>query len=145
LTQQLSKTQSINDGSDNLFKLNPEYAEEAGRVAGRAFQDDPVTIFTLPDKREREEKLQYSFKMIYAYGIRHGVSYATSPNLEGIIIWLPPDKLYPSFWAMMRHGGIKMMFKMSNFKIKAMKTMKATMAIFNYEDERHKALAPFEH
>jgi ribosomal protein S18 acetylase RimI-like enzyme len=125
--------------------LTPEYVDKAGKVAGRAFQDDPVALFTLPDEKEREQKLPYSFKMIYAYGIRNGVTYATSNNFEGIIVWLPPDKLYPSMWAMMRHGGLKMIFKASNLKVKAIKTMKVTIAIFNYEDERHKALAPFEH
>jgi ribosomal protein S18 acetylase RimI-like enzyme len=65
--------------------------------------------------------------------------------LEGIIIWLPPNKLYPSFWAMMRYGGLKLMLKMSNFKKGAMKAMKTSMSIFNYEEERHKALVPFEH
>jgi ribosomal protein S18 acetylase RimI-like enzyme len=138
--------QSVNNELlDNLFKLTPEHVDKAGEVAGRAFQDDPVTLFSLPDEKEREQKLPYTFKMLYAYGIRNGVTYATSNNLEGIIIWLPPDKLYPSMWAMMRHGGFKLIFKMSNFKRGAMKTMKTTMAIFNYEEERHKALAPFEH
>ena len=145
MTQQMSKTQSIIDAPENLFKLTPEHVDKAGEVAGRAFQDDPVTRFSLPDKKEREEKLPYTFKMIYAYGVRHGVSYATSSNLEGIIIWLPPDKMYPSFWAMMRYGGLKLMFKMSNFKKGAMKAMKTSIAIFNYEEERHRALVPYEH
>jgi len=145
LTQQISKTQSIIDVPNNLFRLTPKHVDRAGQVAGRAFQEDPVTLFSIPDKKDRIEKLSYTFRMLYAYGVRHGVSYASSSNMEGIIIWLPPDNMYPSFWAMMRHGGLKMMFKISNFKKGAMKMMKTSMAIFNYEEERHKALVPYEH
>lgn len=145
MTKQISKRQFKIDNLDILFKLTPEHTDKAAEVAGRAFYDDPVALFTLPDKKEREEKLPNSFKMIYAYGIRHGVSYATSSNLEGIIIWLPPDKLYPSFWGMMRYGGLKLMFKRSNLRKGAIKAIKGIIAIFNYEEERHRALAPFEH
>jgi ribosomal protein S18 acetylase RimI-like enzyme len=38
-----------------------------------------------------------------------------------------------------------MMLKMSSLSPKAMKMMKVTMAIFGYEEERHKALVPYEH
>ena len=96
MTQQISKTQSIINVPDNLFKLKPEHVDMAGEVAGRAFQEDPVTLFSIPDKKDRVEKLPYTFRMLYAYGVRHGVSYATSNNLEGIIIWLPPNKMYIS-------------------------------------------------
>ena len=72
---------------DNLFKLTPEYVKEACKVAGSAFQDDPVTIFTYPDERERKEKLQYGFYMLYNYGIKHGLAYATSKILEVIGIF----------------------------------------------------------
>ncbi|UCD00389.1 MAG: GNAT family N-acetyltransferase, partial [Promethearchaeota archaeon] len=62
-------------------------------------------------------------------------------NLEGITIWLPPNKVYPSTWSMMRHGGFYTMRKVG-LKLKA---MKRTMRIFKYEEERHKELAPYDH
>jgi hypothetical protein len=141
MTDQISKTQSTKNDIDNLFKLTPDYIEKACKVAGSAFQDDPVTIFTYPDERERKEKLQYGFHMIYRYGIKHGLTYATSKNLEGITIWLPPNKTSPSTWTMMRYGGFYAMRKVG-LKLKA---MKRTMVIFNYEDEKHKELVPYDH
>ena len=130
-----------NDDLDNFFKLTSDYIKEACKVAGDAFQDDPVTIFSFPDEKERREKLQYSFKMIYQYGVRNGVTYATSKDLEGIIIWLPPNKIYPSTWTMMRHGGFYAMRKVG-LKFKA---MKRSITVFNYEEAKHKELVPYDH
>ncbi|MFX0023644.1 MAG: GNAT family N-acetyltransferase [Candidatus Hermodarchaeota archaeon] len=126
---------------DRLFKLTPGYIDEMCKVAGEAFQDDPVSIFSFPDEKERKEKLQYGFRMIYNYGMRHGVAYATSNNLEGIIVWLPPNKVYPSTWTMMRHGGFYAMRKVG-LKFKA---MKRSITIFGYIETRHKELAPYDH
>ncbi len=126
---------------DYFFKLTPDYLKKLCKIAGRAFQDDPTTIFTYPDEKERREKLQYGFRMIYNYGIRHGVTYAISENLEGFIVWLPYDKVYPSTWTMMRYGGFYAMRKVG-LKLRA---MKRSMTVFNYMETRHKELAPFEH
>ena len=132
---------NMNNNLDCLFKLTPEYVKKAIHVAGSAFQDDPVTIFTYPDERERKEKVQYGFYMTYKYGIKHGLTYATSKDLEGITIWLPPDKTYLSIWSMMRYGMFHTMRKVG-LKIEAIKRI---MAIFNYEEERHKELVPYDH
>ena len=115
--------------------------KEACLVAGEAFQDDPLTTFTYPDEKERKRKLQYGFYSLYKYCIKHGLAYATSEKLEGISVWLPPSKLFPSMWAMMRHGGLYTMRKVG-IKIKAMKKM---MTVLNYEEERHKDLVPYDH
>ena len=132
---------NMNNDLDNLYKLTPEDVKKACVVAGNAFQDDPVTIFTYPDEKERKEKVQYGFYMLYKYGIKHGLAYAISKNLEGITIWLPPDKVYPSTWTMMRYGGFYAMRKVG-LKLKAMKRI---MTVFNYEEERHKHLVPYDH
>jgi len=131
----------MNNDLDNLYKLTPEDVKKACVVAGNAFQDDPVTIFTYPDEKERKEKVQYGFYMLYNYGIKHGLAYAISKILEGITIWLPPDKVYPSTWTMMRYGGFYAMRKVG-LKLKAMKRI---MTVFNYEEERHKHLVPYDH
>jgi len=133
----MNETETLN----SLFKLKQEHVKEAIKVAGNAFQEDPVTIFTYPDEGERKQNVQYGFYMIYNYGIKHGLTYATSKNLEGITIWLPPNKVYQSFWTMMRYGGFYSMRKVG-LKIKIIKKI---MAVFNYMEERHKHLVPYDH
>ncbi|MFX1454239.1 MAG: GNAT family N-acetyltransferase [Promethearchaeota archaeon] len=132
---------NVKDDLDGFFKLTHDRIKEAIEVAGNAFQEDPVAIYSFPDEKERKEKLKYSFKMIYEYGMRNGVTYATSENLEGIIVWLPPGKTYPSTWMMMRHGGFYAMRKIG-LKFKA---MRRSIAIFSFEEARHKELLPYEH
>ncbi len=131
----------MNNDLDSFFKLTPKHVGKAIEIAGDAFQDDPFTIFVYPDEKERKKKLKYGFKMIYEYGIRNGVTYAISNNLEGMIIWLPPDKVYPSAWTMMRHGGFYATRKVG-LKLKA---MKRTMTVFKYQESIHKDLVPFDH
>ena len=140
MIEQLNKTSSNND-LNQFFKLSREHVEAACIVAGRAFQNDPVAIFSYPDDEERKKKLPYGFVMIYRYGIKHGIAYAISENLEGMVIWLPPDKAHPSTWTMMRNGGFYTMRKVG-LKIKA---TRKTIAIFSYIDSKHKEMAPFEH
>jgi len=132
---------NVNHNINDLFKLTPDHVKEACKVAGAAFEDDPIMVFTYPDEKERKKKSQYGFYMLYNYGTKHGLAYATSKNFEGITIWLPPGKVYPSTWAMMRHG---VFYTMRKVGLK-MKAMKKTMTVFNYEEERHKELVPYDH
>ena len=131
----------MNNNLDNLYKLTPDDIENAIRVAGSAFEDDPIMVFVYPDEKERKKNSKYGFYMLYNYGIKYGLAYATSENLEGITIWLPPNKIYPSTWTMMRYGGFYTMRKVG-LKLKA---MKRTMTVFKYEEERHRELAPYDH
>ncbi len=129
------------DSLYKLYKLTSDDVKKACMVAGEAFQDDPIMIFVYPDEKERKQKAKYGFYMIYRYGMKFGLSYATSDNLEGITIWLPPDKVYPSTWTMMRMGGFYAMRKVGL----KLKVMRRSMSVFKYEEERHRYHAPFDH
>jgi len=126
---------------NDFYKINLDDVEKAIEVAGRAFQEDPFTKYVYPDLEERKQKLKYGFYMIYQYGIRHGVTYAISSDLEGMVIWLPPDRIYPSFWEMIKFGGF---YSIRHVGLK-MKAMRTSIAIFSYEEKVHKRLVPYEH
>ena len=130
-----------NNDLNSLFKLTTDYVKKACEVAGDAFRDDPIMVFVYPDEEERKEKAKYGFYALYKYGIKQELAYATSNNLEGITTWLPPGKVYTSFWTMMRYGGFYTMRKVGL----KMNAMKRTMAVFNYEEERHRELVPYDH
>ena len=131
----------MNYNLDSLYKITSDDVKKACVMAGNAFQDDPVMVFVYPDEEERKQKAQYGFYALYNYGIKHGLAYATSENLEGITLWLPPDKVYHSTWTMMRHGGFYTVRKVGlNLKV-----MKRSMSVFNYQEERHKYLVPYDH
>jgi ribosomal protein S18 acetylase RimI-like enzyme len=125
----------------DLFQLTSEYLKEACIVAGKAFQEDPLMVYSYPKEKDRIEKSQYGFYMLYNYGIKHRFSYATSKNLEGITIWLPPDKIHLSAWTMMRYGGFYTMRKVG-LKFKA---IKRTMSVYSYLERKHRQLVPYNH
>ncbi len=124
-----------------FYKLSKKDIPKASALAGKAFQNDPNLMYFYPEREERQEKGHLAFRMIYQYGIKHGVTYATSPEMEGIIVWHSPKALFPSTWKMMRQGGFGMLLKVG-FKLKL---MKQTIAVFDYMDRKHKELVPADH
>jgi ribosomal protein S18 acetylase RimI-like enzyme len=74
---------------NKLYNLPEDQVDPASKVCGRAHQDDPVSIYCFPDQSERKNKLRYFFELVLRYGLLYGEVYITSPNLEGIVTWLP--------------------------------------------------------
>jgi ribosomal protein S18 acetylase RimI-like enzyme len=61
----------------------------AGEVLGRALKDDPVSVYDIPDREKRHAVMKHVFQMTSCLGVKYGETHATSPNLEGIAVWLP--------------------------------------------------------
>jgi GNAT superfamily N-acetyltransferase len=71
------------------IRLPAEQIKLAAEVMSRAFQQEPFTVYTIPDIQERREKNHHVFEFVLQYGSLFGEVYITSQNLEGIAIWLP--------------------------------------------------------
>ena len=63
---------------------------ESGDVLGRAFFDDPLTTWVLPDDAKRAKILPWFFAKAATVGHRYGEVYTTPGRVEGNAIWLPP-------------------------------------------------------
>ncbi len=124
---------------DTLFRLTKEQVETSSEMAGRAFQDYPVSIHMFPDDEERKKKNKYGFQLAINYGIRLNEAYAISPNLEGIAVWFPPKKVHQSIWSIIRCGGFRVL------RNSGLKVIKRGMPILKYMAPAHKRLAPFDH
>ncbi len=77
----------------------------------RAFHDNPGSVYFFPDVSQRRNKLPYLFQLLIRYGLLYGEVYATSPNLEGVAVWLPSEKSYRTLWRNIRSGGLLLLFK----------------------------------
>ena len=69
---------------------------EAPRLAqtlARAFLDDPVTAYFMPDPKTRMRELEYMFRRMSVERIAgpHDLMYRT-PGYEAVALWLPPGK-----------------------------------------------------
>jgi ribosomal protein S18 acetylase RimI-like enzyme len=70
-------------------QLREDQIEEASRVLGQTFQDDPLFIYCWPDLNDREIKSVIHCKWLILLGILTGEVYITSEDIEGVAIWHP--------------------------------------------------------
>jgi len=73
----------------DLFRLKKAQIRPASETLGRAFQKDPLFAYFMPDASERGKKAPYIFQLLVRGAVSNGEVYATSPELEGIAVWLP--------------------------------------------------------
>jgi ribosomal protein S18 acetylase RimI-like enzyme len=78
----------------DLYQLKYIPLNKAAEVISRAFHDDPLYSYIIPDESERRRLFPYIFKAYIWYCLQFGEVYATSPNLEGITLWLPSKFAY---------------------------------------------------
>ncbi len=74
---------------EDTIKLDKTQVRAAGEVLGRSLRDDPVSVYNIPDKEKRHAVMKHIFQMTSCLGVKYGETHATSPNLEGIAVWLP--------------------------------------------------------
>jgi hypothetical protein len=113
---------------NELVKLSKKHIKPASKVLSRAFQNDPVLRWQIPDTNKRLAKIHNFWKLSLRIGIKYGEVYTTSENLEGIAIWRPPKNVNISYWTFVKHGGYRIPFK---FGIDAAKRMSYFQAINN--------------
>ncbi|MCP4762819.1 MAG: GNAT family N-acetyltransferase [archaeon] len=81
---------------EGLYIVKPEDLDKATKALGRAFRKDPVMCDLLKDC---PEKFEYIFATPLKMGLKYGVVYAPSPNLEAISVWMGPEKVNPGMWS----------------------------------------------
>lgn len=124
---------------NNLVRLQKFQIKPASEMLTRAFQDYPLSPYFFPDASQREKKLYYGFEFLVRLSISYGEAYATSPLLEGVAVWLPPDKAGITKWTAIRHGGLSLVFRLG---------MKSTMRKFSvgrFTSSIHKRHMPLPH
>jgi ribosomal protein S18 acetylase RimI-like enzyme len=62
-----------------------------------------MITFYWPDVKRRERYLDWYLGCIINYGFRYGLVY-TTPGIEGLSIWLPPDQAHTTTWKYLLAG-----------------------------------------
>ncbi len=75
----------------DIRRLEAPQVEAAGKMLGRAFFDNPMALFLLPDAATRARPLTWMFDRTTRYGLLFGEVYTTADSVDGAAIWLPPD------------------------------------------------------
>lgn len=124
---------------NNFARLKKSQIKPAAEMLARAFQDDPLFAYFIPDAPERKDKLPYFFQFQIRYSVLYGEAYAISPNLEGVATWLPSEKADMSLWRMMRSGLLSMIPKMGKEVLSRLRNFD------KYYTPMHKRHTPFRH
>jgi len=119
-----------------LIKLEREQIRQASIVKTRAYLNDPLFCYFFPDISIRKKKAPYIFYVSLHYGVKYGEVYATSKNLEGIAIWIPPSSVNMTTWRMIKSSGLIIPFRIP---------WKKPMRAFSVIAKMHKKQANFPH
>jgi GNAT superfamily N-acetyltransferase len=77
--------------SANIVRLTDSQVPAAAATLARAFHDDPLMIYAIPDPAERARLLPDVYARMIRFGLLTGEVHATAGALEGAAIWLPPN------------------------------------------------------
>ena len=111
----------------------------ASEMLVEAFFNDPKLAHVLPDELDRKEKGRHLFAFHLRYGMNYGRVCSSSPNLEGVAVWLPSDRSEVTLWRAMRSGGMALQKGLSK------DAMKRLLAFADQVDTYHKKHLPGSH
>jgi GNAT superfamily N-acetyltransferase len=75
--------------STKIVTLTEAQVPAAGALLARAFHDDPLMNYAIPDARERERLLPEVYARMIRFGTLAGEVHTTA-DFEGVALWMPP-------------------------------------------------------
>ena len=73
-----------------IVPLQRAKLSEASEVLSRAFQNDPLQQYVLPDSQDRQRLSPLHFQPLLEYGLQFGEVLVTDGFVKGAAVWLPP-------------------------------------------------------
>ena len=121
-----------------MLKLEKEHIKPVSLMLSRAFKDELKDIF--PDPEERRVKEPYVNEFLIRRDYSYSRAFITSPQLEGIAVWMHSDKREERpFWRVLTSGAIWQAIKIG------CKALRKMQAYDQYVERKHKELAPHKH
>src|SRR5512135_2412517 len=94
---------SVESTQLEVVRLEPGWQVQGSQVLSRAFFNDPMMLYYLPDVDVRQKVLPVFMRIMTRYCLAHGEVW-TTPALDGLACWLPPGRTEVSIWGMVRVG-----------------------------------------
>jgi ribosomal protein S18 acetylase RimI-like enzyme len=123
-------------------RLKRREMDELVALYRRAFWDDPVIDFILPDEQHRARTMDAYMRMQIRYGFRYGrvLTIAEEGRLRVGSVWLPPGQAPPHLWGMVRSGFIQLLLTEPNVP-----TLRKFFALSAAIEKLHKKDIPKQH
>lgn len=84
--------------------LDPSLQRKAGQTLARAFHDDPLSTYLLPDGAKRARTLPWLYERVVRYGTMYEGEVLTVGDEAGIAVWLPPGQPSTPLHRLLRSG-----------------------------------------
>jgi GNAT superfamily N-acetyltransferase len=127
------------DGSGELFQLDYFHVKPAGESLAESFFYDPQSMHFFPDPSDRANRLKYGFEFSVRYGLRYGEVFATSPDMEGIAVWIQSEYSVRTVPRILKCGGLSTLMKVG------WTVYKRQQPVEDFIHAEHMRLAPFPH
>ncbi len=98
--------------TSSLYRLTKEDIPKAVACLKDAFKNDPLWAVVFKNDPDRDKSLSGFFTIPLLYGMKFGKVYATTPEIEGVAIWVPDKHANMTMWGMLRSGGLSYGMKM---------------------------------
>ncbi len=121
-----------------LIRVTLDQKHMAAQILARAFCEDPLMKFVVPDERKRADLLPWLFGTVVHYCFLYG-EIAATPNLEGVICWLPPGQANLTLQGIFRSGMFALRFHLGFAEIRRF------LANERYTGTIHKQIVPEKH
>jgi len=100
--------------NNDVYSITKKDCSRAGQVFYDAFAEDPVWKAVFEGEENLALKMSSFFEVPVRLGIKYGCSIASSPDLDGIAVWLPGEKADMTFMRLIVSGGFGAMFKVGS-------------------------------
>lgn len=97
---------------EKLLKLKKDQIKPASRMLARAFRNDPVIKYAFTELGGNDPRVPYAYEFMLRLGMKHGHTCTTSPELEGVAVWMRIATPYASVWRMLLSGAFIPAIKM---------------------------------
>lgn len=122
-----------------VVRFDESRIDESAAVLGRAFFDDPLERYMLPDDGERLQASSARFRNVLRYGYLFGEAYTPADSLGAAAIWLPPGETEMSEERMLQAG----MFELA--AIVGQGAFRRFIGVLDVFDRLHASDAPARH
>ena len=102
-TGMTTKRRALTETTHRTARLEVSQVDRAAATLARAFRDDPIQRYVIPDDARRARLQQWILGALVRYCLPYGEVRAT-PDLSGVACWMPPGSSMTNLWGMLRSG-----------------------------------------
>lgn len=107
-------------GAETLYRVGKNDIGKAQKVLAQAFAEDPFVASLFEDKQAEPQRAELLQKFSLECAIKYGHVYASSADMEGIIILYAPEKMFMSDWEYLQLGVLSLKKKIHKNIVKLM-------------------------